>query len=75
MEITLAGSRSETRVAAPSGATPFKLKGHRQRVRADGEVGVAVLVEVPFGPGALAQDSQRRVRHHLVLKRPEYLLP
>jgi hypothetical protein len=40
VEITLAGSRGETHVAAPS--APFRLKGHRQRVRADGEVPAAV---------------------------------
>ena len=40
VEITLAGSRSETHVVG--GSAPFKLKGHRQRVRADGEVPPAV---------------------------------
>jgi hypothetical protein len=40
VEITLSGSSSETQVAAPSAAV--KLEGHRQRVRADGEVPPAV---------------------------------
>ena len=40
VEITLSGSSSETHVAAPSAAV--KLEGHRQRVRADGEVPPAV---------------------------------
>lgn len=40
VEITLDGSRSETRIAAPSSA--YKLEGHRQRVRLDGDAPAAV---------------------------------
>jgi hypothetical protein len=40
VEVMLEGSRSETRVEAPSAS--FELKGHRQRVRAEGEVPAAV---------------------------------
>jgi hypothetical protein len=40
VEITIDGSRTETRVAGAY--PPFELKGHRQRVRADGEVRPAV---------------------------------
>jgi hypothetical protein len=36
VEVTIGGSRSETRVAAPSSS--YELKGHRQRVRAEGPV-------------------------------------
>ena len=40
VEVRLEGSHSETRVGAP--ATAYRLEGHRQRVRGEGEVPAAV---------------------------------
>jgi len=41
VEVTIDGSRTDTRVSAP--CTSFELKGHRQRVRAQGDVPPAVM--------------------------------